>query len=165
MRSQKTVLNYKLLHDDAQAPFKKHDNDAGFDLCAVEDVVIAPGETKIVKLGVGFDIPKGHMLQLCARSSISKKGLIIVNGVGVIDEGYKGEVAIALYNQFKDEYRFLTMDRNQSVKCHDPKPVKIEKGERIAQVVLIPVVYPQLNQVDDLQDSERADGGFGSTGK
>lgn len=147
-------LKYKLMHEDAKAPFKKHDNDAGFDLCAVEEVVIEPGETKIVKLGVGFDIPEGHMLQLCARSSISKKGLIIVNGVGVIDEGYKGEVAIALHNQFK---------MNPDDPLLRNRKIIIEKGERIAQVVLLPVVYPQLKQVDDLQDSERGTGGFGST--
>lgn len=156
-------LKYKLMHEDAKAPFKKHDNDAGFDLCAVEEVVIKPGETKIVKLGIGFDIPDGHMLQLCARSSISKKGLIIVNGVGIIDEGYKGEVAIALYNQFKRPEPFMNNAGYQNVIT--PVDIKIEKGERIAQVVLLPVVYPQLKQVDDLQDSERGAGGFGSTGQ
>lgn len=157
-------LKYKLMHENAKAPYKKHDNDAGFDLCAVEEVVIAAGQTKIVKLGVGFDIPKGHMLQLCARSSISKKGLIIVNGVGIIDEGYKGEIAIALYNPFKDHIRMIQTDYN-SVSVRSTPSITIEKGERIAQVVLLPVVYPQLSEVDDLQDSDRAAGGFGSTGK
>ena len=162
------TIKFKKMHEDAVVPFKKHHNDAGFDLCAIEDIIIPPGETKVIKLGIGFDIPKGHMLQLCARSSISKKGLIISNGVGIIDEGYKGEVAIALHNPL---HSALTQDFLDNGAAVVKKVVNLEsgklvrKGERIAQVVLVPVVYPELEEVHELEESERGTGGFGSTGE
>lgn len=147
-------LRAKKFTPDAILPEYKTKSAAGADLCASEKVIAKPGEATLVKLGIGFDIPKNHMLMLSLRSSTpKKKGLFIPNGVGIIDSDYKGELMLLVAPLGNEE-------------------VVIEKDERIAQVIMVPcknghtpnVEVNSIIEVDDLEHSERGEGGFGSTG-
>lgn len=133
-------------------PQRQHYNDAGFDLSTKTPVVIYPGETVFVPTGYcpdKHDIPDGSVGLVFARSSLSKKGLLLANGVGVIDAGYEGEVMVALWNTSKDT------------------PVVLDEYERIAQIVIVKLegMSALYSQPPIKADKKRGNGGFGSTGK
>lgn len=132
-------------------PQRQHYNDAGFDLSTKTSVIIYPGETIFVPTGYRpdkQDIPDGSVGLVFARSSLSKKGLILANGVGVIDAGYEGEVMVALWNTSKDT------------------PVVLDEYERIAQIVIVKLDTMSFLYIEPpVQASERGKDGFGSTGK
>tara|TARA_Y100001960_G_C14713559_1_gene848350 strand:+ start:1311 stop:1763 length:453 start_codon:yes stop_codon:yes gene_type:complete len=147
-------LRVKKFAPDAQLPEFKTTGAAGADLFARETVTAKPGEATLVKLGVGFDIPEGHFMTVSLRSSTpKKKGLFIPNGTGIVDCDYKGEFMVLVAPLGNQE-------------------VVIEKGERIAQTVLIPARtffangedITGFDEVAELEESERGEGGFGSTG-
>lgn len=122
---------------------------AGADLyaCLDEPVCIAPGETAWIPTGVALEVPKGCAGLIYARSSMgTKRGLAPANKVGVIDSDYRGEIRVVLLNHGKETQR-------------------IEHGERIAQLVITPVLTPSYVQVEELDVTDRGTGGFGSTGK
>ncbi|PPR08896.1 MAG: Deoxyuridine 5'-triphosphate nucleotidohydrolase [Proteobacteria bacterium] len=148
-------LKAKKFTPDAILPEYKTTGSAGADLCANETVVVKPGQATLIKLGIGFDIPKNHMMLLALRSSTPrKKGLFIPNGMGIIDSDYKGEFMLLVAPLGNEE-------------------VVVEKGERIAQTILVPckhivnadVEITKIVEVAELEESERGEGGFGSTGK
>lgn len=140
-------MKIKLLDENCM-PNKAHVTDAGFDLKARQEYSVFPQDTVIVSTGVCIDIPVGYVGLLFPRSSISKTPLRMANSVGVIDSGYKGEIKVPLSN------------------TSDIEIVDIEKYERIAQLVIIPISeVNELEVVDDLGSSDRGFGGFGSTGK
>lgn len=120
---------------------------AAFDLASREDVVVAPGEVRLVGTGLVVELPRGHFLAVVARSSLPiKKGLIVANGIGVVDSDYCGpadEVKVEVYN--------FTMT-----------PVTLSRGERIAQGLVLPAVRVEWDEVSDSASPSR--GGFGSTG-
>lgn len=132
-------------------PQRQHHNDAGFDLSTKKSVIIYPGEVIYVATGYypdKHDIPDGSVGLVFARSSLSKKGLLLANGVGVIDAGYEGEVLVPLWNMTKDT------------------PVVLEEHERIAQIVIVKLEsMSALYAQPPVQAGERGKGGFGSTGK
>lgn len=132
-------------------PQRQHHNDAGFDLSTKMPVIIYPGEVILVQTGyypAKFDIPDGSVGLVFARSSLSKKGLLLANSVGVIDAGYEGEVLVPLWNMSKDT------------------PVVLEEHERIAQIVIVKLECTSaLYAQPPVQAGERGEGGFGSTGK
>lgn len=132
-------------------PQRQHHNDAGFDLSTKMPVIIYPSEVIYVPTGYypdKHDIPDGSVGLVFARSSLSKKGLILANGVGVIDAGYEGEVLVPLWNKSKDT------------------PVVLEEHERIAQIVIVKLEGTSaLYAQPPVQAGERGEGGFGSTGK
>lgn len=122
---------------------------AGADLyaCLEETVCIAPGETAWIPTGIALEVPKGCAGLIYARSSLGvKRGLAPANKVGVIDSDYRGEIRVVLLN-------------------HGKETQKIEHGERIAQLVITPVLTPSYVEVEELEDTDRGAGGFGSTGK
>lgn len=122
---------------------------AGADLCALADapVTLAPGQTVLVHTGIALEIPTGYVGLVYARSGLaSKRGLAPANKVGVIDADYRGEIMVALHN-------------------HASTPQTVEPGERIAQLVIAPFLAAEFEEVEDLTDTERGAGGFGSTGK
>ena len=124
----------------------KHSGDSGFDLRATELYLIAPGDRVLFHCGFKVEIPKYAEMQIRSRSSVAfKKGLVVINSPGTIDSGYRGEIKVPMIN--------LT-----------DKTVVVEKGERIAQGVMVPVYRPEFLTVDTLEDSDRGTGGFGSTG-
>ena len=122
---------------------------AGADLCALADapITIAPAETLLVHTGIALEIPAGFVGLIYARSGLaSKRGLAPANKVGVIDADYRGEIMVALHN-------------------HSTTPQTIEPGERIAQLVIAPFLTAAFEEVEELTDTARGSGGFGSTGK
>ncbi len=141
-------MNVKKLDERAVLPAYASALAAGADLyaCLDEAVTIAPNETKLIHTGLAMAIPEGMAGLIYARSGLaSKRGLAPANKVGVIDSDYRGEVMVALHN-------------------HGTAPQTVEHGERIAQLVLAPVITADFNVVDDLDSTARGTGGFGSTG-
>lgn len=136
-------MKVKLLTDTAIAPQMAHPTDAAFDLYADEDMIIDHGSQALVSTGVAMAIPKHCTGILKSRSGhSSKKGVNV--GAGVIDSGYRGEVKVLL-QATQDEFI-------------------IKKGDRIAQLLIVPIERPEIEVVDILDTTDRGDGGFGSTG-
>jgi dUTP pyrophosphatase len=141
------TIEFKLLHELAQAPKYAHDGDAGADLVCVENVMLAPGERILVATGVAIALPAGYVGLVHPRSGLANKhGIGIVNTPGTIDSGYRGELKICLIN----------LDSFETV--------NLPAGSRIAQLVIQKVSTAQFVQVPELDDTERSDSGFGSTG-
>lgn len=128
-------------------PKKAHEWDAGYDLRARTYETIFPQNTEFVPTGVCVEIPAGYVGLLFPRSSISKTPLRMANSCGVIDSGFTGEIQVPLYNTSEVEIR------------------DIEPYDKIAQLVIVPCMNFELEPVDELDSTERGDGGFGSTGK
>ena len=144
-----SMIRVKKLHVQAVLPTYGSEEAAGADLYACLDnpVTVAPGETAWIPTGLAMEIPKGCAGLVYARSGLAcKKGLAPANKVGVIDSDYRGPVTVVLHN-------------------HGSVPQTIAHGERIAQMVITPVLTPVYEAVDDLSDTGRGQGGFGSTGK
>ena len=140
-------VKIKKLNDDAVVPTYGSEQAAGADLYSIIDIEIMPGEMKMIPTGIAFQIPDGYGMFVYARSSLaSKEGLAPANKVGVIDADYRGEVFVPLFNHSKEK-RIIT------------------KGERIAQMVIAPFIKAEFNCVDELDETKRGIGGFGSTGK
>ena len=140
-------IEFKLLHELAQAPKYAHNGDAGADLVCVEDVTLKPGERQLVATGVAIALPKGYVGLVHPRSGLANKhGIGIVNTPGTIDSGYRGELKICLIN----------LDPSESV--------SLPAGSRIAQLVIQDVTTAKFVEVHNLDDTERSDHGFGSTG-
>jgi len=129
------------------APSYAHPGDAGADLVTAVDVDLMPGERTVVPTGVAIALPPGHAAFVHPRSGLAARaGLALVNAPGTIDEGYRGEIKVIVVNL-------------------DPRePIRLRRGDRIAQLVVQPVVRAEFVDVDDLPESARAEGGFGSTG-
>ena len=141
-------MNIKKLNDKATVPTYGSACAAGADLYACEDngVTIAPGKTVLVHTGIAMAIPEGYVGLVYARSGLaSKRGLAPANKVGVIDSDYRGEIMVALHN-------------------HGSEPQTVENGERIAQIVFTPYAAAIFTVTDELDDTARGTGGFGSTG-
>ena len=132
-----------LVEDKAFLPKRANPSDAGADLMSVEDLEIYPGEQKLVGTGVAVKIPQGYAGFVFNRSSQGKKGITMPHSVGVIDADYRGEIKVLLKNISEDPY-------------------KIQRGDRIAQLVIMPVLIPEFTDI--WNDTQRGTGGFGSTG-
>ena len=144
-----STIRVKKLHENAILPTYGSEEAAGADLYACLDnpVTVAPGETVWIPTGLAMEIPKGCAGLVYARSGLAcKKGLAPANKVGVIDSDYRGPVTVVLHN-------------------HGVVAQTIAHGERIAQMVITPVLTPAYEVADDLTDTGRGQGGFGSTGK
>ena len=144
-----TPIKVKLLRPGAQLPTYGTEFSAGADLyaCLEADVTIGPGETKKIPTGLAMEIPTGCAGLIYARSSMgSKRGLAPANKVGVIDSDYRGQVMVALHN-------------------HSQEDQVVTPGERVAQLIITPVFTPGFREVDDLSETDRGSGGFGSTGR
>ena len=142
-------INVKLLRAGAHMPTYGTEEAAGADLyaCLEETLTILPGQTVPVPTGVAMEIPRGCAGLVFARSSMGvKRDLAPANKVGVIDSDYRGELFVMLHN-------------------HGKEVRTVEPGERMAQLVIVPVFTPGFNRVDSLSDTVRGEGGFGSTGK
>lgn len=142
-------VNIKKLNENAVIPTYGTEYAAGADLyaCMDEAVTINSGETAFIKTGLAMEVPVGYAGLIYARSGLAcKKGLAPANKVGVIDSDYRGEIMVALHN-------------------HSNEAVVVESGERIAQLVITPYIVAAFNQVDELEDTVRGEGGFGSTGR
>ncbi len=134
------------LDPELPTPSSAHDGDAGLDLHAREDVTLPPGTWAMVPTGIAVAIPTGYAGLVAPRSGLAARlGIGVVNGPGVVDAGYRGELRVILIN-------------------HGDQEVRLSRGDRVAQMVVVPVAQVELVQVTELPDSERGEGGFGSTG-
>ena len=143
-------IKVKKLRSGAHLPTYGTEFSAGADLyaCLEADVTIAPGETKKIPTGIAIALPSADYVALVfARSSMGVKyGISLSNGVGVIDSDYRGEIKVGLTN-------------------HSDVPYTVQPGDRVAQLAVMPVVQASLQFVDELDETDRGAGGFGSTGK
>ena len=140
-------LQVARLRDDALLPSQAYEGDAGLDLAACERIELAPGERAVVGTGLALSIPEGWAGLVLPRSGLAARhGITIVNGPGLIDSGYRGEVKVILLNTDAKETFF------------------VEAGMRIAQLVLVETAAVQVSEVDELSETERGAGGLGSSG-
>lgn len=142
---KKLKLRIRKLVPDAVIPSYNHNNDAGLDLYSKEDVLLAPQDRKMVGTGISIELPEDHAGLVWDRSGLAAKHGIKSMG-GVIDEGYRGEIQVILYNTRKDYYQ-------------------IKRGDRIAQLLIQKVEKPEIEIVDTLGETDRGEKGFGSSGK
>ena len=137
----------KILDEKATIPTYGSEFAAGADLYSVSDYTVAPHETVLAHTGIAMQIPDGYVGLIYARSGLAtKRSLAPANKVGVIDSDYRGEIMVSLHN-------------------HSNEVQKVESGERIAQIVFTPFVAADFEVTDELSDTVRGEGGFGSTGK
>jgi dUTP pyrophosphatase len=140
-------LRIKRLNPDATLPSYAHPGDAGLDLHAAEDAVIAPGEWRSVPTGIAIELPEGTEGQVRPRSGLARScGITVLNAPGTIDEGYRGEVSVLLVN-------------------HGSSPFHVTIGARIAQLVIQRRLTVTVIETADLSETARGSGGFGSTGR
>ena len=142
-------VGFKRLSDDAIIPTRAHKTDSGFDLYATENVIIEPGETKIIPTGIAVQLPKGMEAQVRPRSGVTAKTKLRVQ-LGTIDNSYTGEIGVIVDN---------IESRPNYYGKH-----KIRKGDRIAQLVVQHLPQVEAVEIDSLDETTRGAGGFGSTG-
>lgn len=139
------TIKFTKLNKDVETPTLAHHTDAGFDVRAAHEAIIRARETTKIGTGLFVEIPEGFELQVRSKSGMAyKEGLVVAQGVGTIDAGYRGEICVLLYNR-------------------TPFQKRINKGEQIAQLVLKPIYDCEWEEVAKLSDTERAEKGFGST--
>ncbi|WP_300280171.1 dUTP diphosphatase [Peptacetobacter sp.] len=139
-------LKIKKLNKDAIIPKIAHKGDAGMDLYSISEVEIPVGETRLIKTGIAIQLPHMTEAQVRPRSGLAlKHSITVLNTPGTIDEGYRGEIGVILINHGKETF-------------------VVEKHMKIAQMVVKPIYEVNVLEVDELTDSERGEGGFGSTG-
>ena len=145
---RKVPLNYTNSSNNKE-PEYAYDSDSGFDLRSTEEIWIQAHDRKLIPTGLRFDIPDGYEIQVRSKSGLAlNQGLMVLNSPGTVDSGYQGEIKVILFNTTKER-------------------IKIEKGQKIAQAVLCPVVngkWVKLVKVDEIGQKDRNDKGFGSTG-
>ena len=134
----------KLNYEDAQAPTRGSDEAAGYDLYSYESETVAPNQIKLIDTGISIRVPEGTYGRIAPRSSVSKKGILI--NAGVIDRDYRGPIKVMVHNLSNNDY-------------------VINKNDRIAQLILEQIKTPSVELVEELDDTERGERGFGSTGK
>ncbi|WP_027634061.1 dUTP diphosphatase [Clostridium hydrogeniformans] len=134
------------INEKAIIPFRAHDGDAGMDLFSIEEVIIKPMERKLIHTGIKIGLPKNTEAQVRPRSGLAlKHGITVLNTPGTIDEGYRGEIGVILINLSNEDF-------------------KVEVGMKIAQMVIKEVLVLDVEEVSELTETERGEGGFGSTG-
>lgn len=142
-------VKFKKMRESAKVPSYATEGAAAVDLCAAidEPITLAAGERRLIPTGIAISIPKNTVAVLSARSGLSyKKGITAANGIGVIDSDYRGEIFFSAINLSNEAYT-------------------VEPGDRVAQLMLMPVYTMSLLEADTLDETERGEGGFGSTGK
>ncbi|XP_047468507.1 deoxyuridine 5'-triphosphate nucleotidohydrolase-like [Penaeus chinensis] len=145
MSELKNVLKFKKLTEHAFTPLKGSKCAAGFDLCSAYDLTIPANGKSLIKTDIQVELPEGCYGRIAPRSGLSWKHHLDV-GAGVIDRDYRGNVGIILFNHAKNDY-------------------KVKKGDRVAQLICEKIIYPDIEQVEELTKTERDEGGYGSTGK
>ena len=140
-------MNYKKLVENAKEPTRGTPGSAGWDLCAIEEVIVPPnGTASKVRTGIAMEIPEGFFGLLVPRSSMGRKGVRLSTGASIIDSDYRGEILAFFWNDSNTTYT-------------------IKPGDRVAQIVLIPYGQTSMAEVEELSETDRSGGGFGSTGR
>lgn len=139
-------LKIKKIDESAILPAYAHKGDAGMDLCSIDEVEIDAGNSALIHTGITIELPEGTEAQIRPRSGLALKySVTVLNTPGTIDEGYRGEIGVILINHGKNAF-------------------KVVEGMKIAQMVIKPVLYVEIEETEDLTSTSRAQGGFGSTG-
>lgn len=139
-------IKVQRLTDEAILPKYQHKHDAGMDIRAIEDHVIEAGDRACIATGLSFELPDYCQIEVRSRSGIAlKNGVVVANSPGTVDSNYRGELGVILINLGKEAFT-------------------IKKGDRIAQIVVTPFYTANLIESDELEESDRGSGGFGSTG-
>ena len=139
------IIKFKKLHPDAVIPTKAHSTDAGWDLTAISVEEDRKRDVVTYHTGIAVGLPENHFALLCPRSSVYKHQLQLANGLGIIDQGYHGELIF--------KFRIV-----------QPHISRYTVGERVGQLVVVPMPVLEAEEVDELEETERGDGGFGSSG-
>ncbi len=142
-------LYVKKLREGAMLPKRETIGSAGYDLCCLceEPITVSPNERKLIPTGIAVEIPMGMVGLVYSRSGLSlKHGIHMANDVGVIDSDYRGELKVPVHNRSDVTYT-------------------VNNGDRIAQLVITPILTPEIEETDELSETVRGEGGFGSTGK
>ena len=140
------TLRFKKVHPDAVLPSYAHPSDAGMDLRSVDDLTLAPGQRALVHTGLVMLLPPLYEAQVRPRSGLAlKNGVTVLNTPGTIDSGYRGEVGVILINLGQTAF-------------------EVKRGDKIAQLVIAPVTQPDIAETDEVDETDRGAGGFGSTG-
>lgn len=143
----KKVVKFKKLNKDAIIPDYAHKGDAGMDLYSIQDDIIEPLTWKLIQTGLACELPEGTEGQVRSKSGIAlKNGVFVLNTPGTVDENYRGEIGVVLYN------------------LNTKEPFVIKKGQKIAQYVINAIEYVDTIEVEQLDSTDRGEGGFGSTG-
>lgn len=141
-----TQIKFVKLNENAKVPIRKHQDDAGADLASIDNITLAVGESRLVSTGIAIELPAHCLGYITPRSGLAAKhGISIVNAPGLIDTGYRGEIKVCLINL-------------------GTEPFHISVGDRIAQLVVQRYEPTEFVETDSFSDTERGDGGFGSTG-
>ncbi len=138
-------IKCKLINDNASLPIYKTKGASGFDISSCEDVIVKSGEVQLIKSGLVFIIEDGYEVQIRSRSGLAFKGISVFNSPGTIDSDYRGEIGILLFNSTKNDFT-------------------VSIGDRIAQGVLATSIQANFKLVDEVCETKRGSGGFGSTG-
>ncbi|MFP4005978.1 MAG: dUTP diphosphatase [Candidatus Hadarchaeia archaeon] len=136
---------FEKIKENAIIPSKQHENDVGYDIFSIEDDTLKSGDIKLIGTGLKMSLPKNLEAQIRPRSGLALSGVIVPNSPGTIDPGYRGELKVILGNIGSEE-------------------IKIEKGDRIAQLIFSKIAHPELSE-GKVEETERGENGFGSTGK
>ena len=163
-------INFKKLSDTAIAPNKSHYNDSGFDLYADEDATLAYGETKAIATNIALELPDGYMADVRPRSGLTRDTALRVH-YGTVDAGYRGGIGIICEN-VDNLYKVKTIDNKLHAIITGDKDailtyntaIEIKKGDKIAQLVIQKIPDIELIEADELNETARGAGGFGSTG-
>ncbi len=137
------ILKVKKLNPEAKIPSYAHKGDAGLDLFSIEDFVLKPGERKLVSTGISTELEEGYVALIWDKSGIAAKGIKTMGGV--IDCHYRGEYKVVMLNTSSQDY-------------------EIKKGQKIAQLLIQPIIDAEIKEVSELSETERGSGAFGSTG-
>jgi dUTP diphosphatase len=139
-------IKIKKINKEAIVPFYVHKGDAGMDIFSVEEKVIKPKERALISTGLKFEIPFGYEMQIRPKSGLAiNYGITVLNTPGTIDSGYRGELKVILFNSSNEDYL-------------------VEKKAKVAQAIIATVEEAEIEEVEDICESSRGDGGFGSTG-
>lgn len=144
IQSDDEELLIKKLDENAIIPKRNNSNDAGLDLFSFDDIEIHPNEQKKISTKIAISLPKKTVGMICDRSSMGSKGIKVFGGI--VDEPYRGEIIVVLGNNSKET-------------------IKIKKGDKIAQLLIIPILYSNVIEVNELSETTRGNQGFGSSGK
>jgi dUTP pyrophosphatase len=139
------IMKVKLVHPDAKLPAYAHEGDAGLDICSVESYTLKPGERKLFKTGICYELEPGYVSLIWDRSGLAFKHGIKTMG-GVIEYTYRGELGIVLLNTSNVEFH-------------------VEKGDRIAQMLIQPITTAKIEESEEFSESSRGENGFGSSGR
>ena len=144
---EEILINYCTEEEGTDCPKFTHLNDAGLDLKSLHNYIIPAGKTVLVETGLRMKIPENCFGAVCSRSGMAlKQGIFVLNAPGIVDSGYRGDIGVILHNLSEKDFF-------------------VERGDKIAQLVILKYLHPFFLKTDDLGETERSEGGFGSSGK